>query len=66
MKNDSHPRNGRLSSESLLSFDESNKEHNEDDTEIEFDLTSISIELQREPIVKVLHILNFDSFGTKG
>ncbi len=48
MKSDPQPRNGRFSSESLLSSDKSNKEHSED-MEIEFDLTSISIELQREP-----------------
>lgn len=64
MKNDSQPRNGRSSTEPLLSSDESNKEHNEDDTEIKVDLPSISTELQREPIVKVLYILNFDSFTT--
>jgi len=38
-----------------LSFDESTKD-SEDDEEIKFDLTSISIKLEREPIRKVWHI----------
>ncbi|UZN98772.1 uncharacterized protein OCT59_000058 [Rhizophagus irregularis] len=64
VKNDSQPRNGRSSTEPLLSSDESNKEHNEDDTEIKVDLPSISTELQREPIVKweVGHINVTDRF----
>ncbi|CAB5210897.1 unnamed protein product [Rhizophagus irregularis] len=64
VKNDSQLRNGRSSTEPLLSSDESNKEHNEDDTEIKVDLPSISTELQREPIVKweVGHINVTDRF----
>ncbi|CAI2185076.1 6896_t:CDS:2 [Funneliformis geosporum] len=56
-KNDLQPRNGRSSYESLLSYDKSNKEHDEDDMEIKFDLTSFSTELQREPIVKHLFLI---------
>ena len=52
MKSDLQPGSGRSSSESPLS-DESNKELDEDDMEIKFDLTNISTEIQREPIVKV-------------
>jgi len=38
-----------------LFFNESTKD-SEDDEEIKFDLTSISIELEREPIRKVWHV----------
>ncbi|CAG8708403.1 505_t:CDS:2, partial [Ambispora leptoticha] len=58
------PINGMSSFESLPS-DEDNKEHSEeDDMEINFDLTIISTELQREPTVKweVGHINVTDRF----
>ncbi|KAG9304586.1 hypothetical protein G9A89_020150 [Geosiphon pyriformis] len=51
LKSNLQPENKSSSFESLPS-DENNKEHDEDNMEIKFDLTSISTELQREPIVK--------------
>ena len=42
--------------------DNINKELKDDDGEIKFDLTNISIELKHEPTVKVYYVSNIDFF----
>ncbi|CAI2193875.1 10375_t:CDS:2, partial [Funneliformis geosporum] len=63
VKSDLQPGNGRSSSESLLS-DESNKEHDEDDMEIKFDLTRFQPNYNVNRKSKYDTYLNFDSFTT--